>query len=89
MRNPLCTLGTYVPPLSLRLEPEQNKHVRLVEPVSYLDMIFLEVNAKVILTDSGGVQKEAYFAKVRKKITAGEKAKARIKAEKVKRGLGL
>ncbi len=48
----------------LRLEPELDKHVRLVEPVSYLDMIFLEVNAKVILTDSGGVQKEAYFAKV-------------------------
>jgi UDP-N-acetylglucosamine 2-epimerase len=48
----------------LRLEPELDKHVRLVEPVSYLDMIILEVNAKVILTDSGGVQKEAYFAKV-------------------------
>ena len=38
--------------------------VRLLEPVSYFDMIELEFGAHMILTDSGGVQKEAFFAGV-------------------------
>jgi len=36
----------------------------LSEPVSYKEMIALEQGAKLIVTDSGGVQKEAYFFKV-------------------------
>ena len=40
------------------------KDVRALEHVSYLDMLILEKNARVILTDSGGVQKEAFFFRV-------------------------
>jgi UDP-N-acetylglucosamine 2-epimerase len=38
--------------------------VRVVPPVSYFDMLILERNSAIIYTDSGGVQKEAFFMRV-------------------------
>jgi UDP-GlcNAc3NAcA epimerase len=43
---------------------KKNSHVRLILPLNYLDMIALELQAAMIFTDSGGMQKEAFFARV-------------------------
>ena len=43
--------------LGIKLE----KHVNVIDPVGFFDMLYLEENCSFVLTDSGGVQKEAFF----------------------------
>lgn len=38
-----------------------NKNIEIIDPVGYLEMIYLESESSLVITDSGGVQKEAYF----------------------------
>ena len=60
--------GSVILPLHPRTRACLNKfgfvlpsNVRLIDPVGYLDMVMLEKNACLIATDSGGIQKEAFF----------------------------
>ena len=58
-------------PVVLPLHPRTKKYLEeynisteeiiLIEPVGYFDMLFLLEKAKMVLTDSGGLQKEAYY----------------------------
>ena len=40
-----------------------SKNITIIPPVSFLEMILLEKNCRMIITDSGGVQKESHFFK--------------------------
>ena len=72
----LCEIATTDCPVLLPLHPRTknlldtyglskkinlNPALRLIPPLSFIDMVLLEKQALNILTDSGGIQKEAYF----------------------------
>lgn len=68
--NSLCELGNVVFPCHPRTEKaiknlglweKLSACVTIIKPVGFLDMISLEKNASKIITDSGGIQKEAYL----------------------------
>ena len=42
-------------------ELTKNQKIKIIQPAGFLDIIALEKNAELIITDSGGLQKEAYF----------------------------
>lgn len=46
------------------LAGDASRHLHTVPPVGYLDMTRLEARARIVATDSGGVQKEAFFHRV-------------------------
>ena len=46
---------------TLLTELNQNKNFKIIPPLGFLDIISLEKNARLIITDSGGLQKEAFF----------------------------
>ena len=48
-------------PAEFQQKIQESAYLRLIEPVSFIDMIALEKNAQIVVTDSGGVQKEAFF----------------------------
>jgi UDP-N-acetylglucosamine 2-epimerase len=64
----ICTLGTVVMPIHPRLERRMSEfeillpaNVIPLEPVTYRESLTLQAWAKKVITDSGGVQKEAFY----------------------------
>lgn len=47
--------------VELHQKIKSSKHFKIIAPVSFLEMIALEKNCKIVMTDSGGVQKEAFY----------------------------
>lgn len=47
-----------------KLDLNFSQNVQMIDPVGYFDMMILEENARMIATDSGGVQREAYFMSI-------------------------
>lgn len=77
LRAVLDTLGDLDLPVLLPMHPrtracldaagiplERTDNLKIIEPVSYLEMVSLLSHAKLVLTDSGGLQKEAFWATI-------------------------
>ncbi len=75
LRQIAAALNQVAEPVVLPVHPRTRKmfsafdiqfkdHVQMIEPVGYLDMLTLEENARLIATDSGGVQREAYYLSI-------------------------
>lgn len=50
--------------MKLNMYEKLQQSISIINPVSYSDMLFLQKNSVVVVTDSGGIQKEAFFLKV-------------------------
>ncbi len=61
MKRLSCRLHPRTRAALLREGLEFGGRVRTIAPAGYFDMMQLEENARLIATDSGGVQREAYF----------------------------
>ena len=59
--HPRTTISLRTKLESLYNELIGSSHVRIIPPVSFLEMTLLEKTSKMIITDSGGVQKESHF----------------------------
>jgi UDP-GlcNAc3NAcA epimerase len=65
LKDSICPIVWPIHPRTAKMLKSFDIHVpeviRMIEPVGYLDMVMLEKRSKLIITDSGGVQKEAYY----------------------------
>jgi UDP-GlcNAc3NAcA epimerase len=68
LSNNMCVVLPLHPRTSMRLREfslfeKLNSKIRIIDPLGYLDILALQKAASVIVTDSGGMQKEAFFQK--------------------------
>ncbi|MDW7670007.1 MAG: UDP-N-acetylglucosamine 2-epimerase (non-hydrolyzing) [Bacillota bacterium] len=73
LRNIFTAFGRMSMPVLMPLHPRTRKliekqkipmhNITIIKPVGYLLMLYLTANAYMVITDSGGLQKEAYFLK--------------------------